>query len=286
MAGDALHQADEDAPQHRPGDGADAPQHGSDKGLEPQHRAHVGLHLGVGGAVHHRRHGRQAGADSEGKADGLVGADAHEDGRLAVLRHRPHSLAHPGLFDEQLEGHHQRHRHDDGEDADAGKLDAANGHRRNVKNGAHRPGGGGKEDKRQVLETETHRDGGDEHRKAGRPPQRLVSDLLGQNADGAAHRHRRQDTEPGGDPQVGQEGGGEHHHVSPHHDKIAVGKVDEFDDAVDHGIPQGHQGIDAPHLYPVDELLDEYDQVHAHTSLYLCFFGYTHLQISRPIIQQ
>ena len=70
------------------------------------------------------------------------------------------------------------------------------------------------------------------------------------------------DAQPGGHSQRYQKGDGKHRCVSPYHDEIPVGKIDQLDDAIDHGIPQGHQGIDAAHLDAVDKLLNEYDQNH------------------------
>ena len=34
--------------------------------------------------------------------------------------------------------------------------------------------------------------------------------------------------------------------ISAHHDDVAMCKVDELDDAVDHAVPQGNQGINTP----------------------------------------
>ena len=52
-----------------------------------------------------------------------------------------------------------------------------------------------------------------------------------------------------------------HHHAGgnhgAHHDYVAVGKVDQADDAVDHGVAQRHQRIHAASGQAVDDLLEK-----------------------------
>ena len=45
--------------------------------------------------------------------------------------------------------------------------------------------------------------------------------------------------------------------VGTDHVDVAVGEVDELDDAVDHGVAQGHQRINAAQRHAVDQLLKE-----------------------------
>jgi hypothetical protein len=44
---------------------------------------------------------------------------------------------------------------------------------------------------------------------------------------------------------------------SAHHQHFSVRKVDQVDDAVHHGVAQGHQGVHAAHDEAVDDLLEE-----------------------------
>jgi hypothetical protein len=46
-------------------------------------------------------------------------------------------------------------------------------------------------------------------------------------------------------------------HHGADHGHLAMGEVDQFQDAVHHGVAQGHQGIDAAQHQAVDELLGE-----------------------------
>src|SRR5690606_19484615 len=45
--------------------------------------------------------------------------------------------------------------------------------------------------------------------------------------------------------------------VGAHHEDVPVGKVDQPEDAVDHGVADGDQGVEAPEGDPVEELLNE-----------------------------
>jgi hypothetical protein len=40
-----------------------------------------------------------------------------------------------------------------------------------------------------------------------------------------------------------------------HHENITVGEVEHLQDAVDQGVPERDEGVEAPGLQPVDELL-------------------------------
>jgi hypothetical protein len=64
-------------------------------------------------------------------------------------------------------------------------------------------------------------------------------------------------TGPGnpGDAQQDADHGQCHHGTD--HGHLAVGEVDQPEDAVDHGVAQCHQGIDAAQHQAVDELLGE-----------------------------
>src|SRR5690606_7379117 len=91
------------------------------------------------------------------------------------------------------------------------------------------------------------RDQGDEARGASQLP---VGDLLGGHGDGRRHDHSGHDDDqhrheevrlqhPVVRHAVGHEHGAEH----PDHEDLAVGEVDEPQDAVDHRVAQGHQSV-------------------------------------------
>src|SRR5581483_439684 len=55
---------------------------------------------------------------------------------------------------------------------------------------------------------------------------------------------------------LGMQGQGrEKPRVSTHHDDVPMGKIDEAEDAVDHGIAQRDEGVNGPHGHAVQDLL-------------------------------
>ena len=75
--------------------------------------------------------------------------------------------------------------------------------------------------------------------------------LYASDADGrhgAEERREEAEAELGGD---------EESHVGAEHVDVAVSEVDEAHDAVDHGVAEGDERVDAAERYAVDDLLDE-----------------------------
>jgi hypothetical protein len=99
--------------------------------------------------------------------------------------------------------------------------------------------------------------------RRGALPQRTVRDALHAVADGHADRHgaghRDAHDEEWRHPGDGLREGPDHrqgdHRTDHHH--FAVGEIDELDDAVDHRVAEGHDGIHAAQREAVDELLEE-----------------------------
>src|SRR5690606_27626089 len=56
-------------------------------------------------------------------------------------------------------------------------------------------------------------------------------------------------------PHEGDHQGGGHH--GTHHDHIAMGEIDQADDAVHHGVAQRHQGVDTADRDAIDQLLEQ-----------------------------
>ena len=116
---------------------------------------------------------------------------------------------------------------------------------------------------RQVLQDDGHADGGDQRREPGRFAQRTVGDFL--HPVGERHAYEDSDDEAGENDQdrrqlhVRAEERRDHrqrdHRADHHH--FAVGKVDQADDAVDHGVAQRDQSIDAAQRQAVDDLLQK-----------------------------
>ena len=252
---EALAQADDDAADHCARDGANAAQNGSDEGFQAQHGAHGGSGLRVGAAVQHRADAGQCRADREGKGDGAVDVDAHQAGSVHILRDGAHGLAKLGLLDE--EGQHQHGQHGDHQRDDGGQAQRHFAQieglvvvvrRDDLCARAH-------DQLSRVLEEERHADGCDEQRDTGCAAQRGVGNLFDDHAqqrtgeDGGTDRRDRAEAQL-----VHDEPG----HVRAHHDDVAMGKVQQQDDAVHHAVAQCDQCIDAAKGQAIDQLAEKH----------------------------
>ena len=111
-------------------------------------------------------------------------------------------------------------------------------------------GVGGPQQQGGVLEEVAHADGGDEHRQDGGRPEGLVGQPLDDDTQDGTHHDGQQDPHNGGQFKAG---GGIEADVRAHHDDVAVGEVQHLGDAVDHGVAQCDDGVDAPQADPADE---------------------------------
>ncbi len=90
----------------------------------------------------------------------------------------------------------------------------------------------------QVLKQVAHADGGDHDAHPGSLPQGLV----GRPLNDKAQKHRQYQHQRHGHCQ--RNAGGEiDHHQARHHEHVSVGEVDQAQDAIDHGIANGDQGV-------------------------------------------
>ena len=124
-------------------------------------------------------------------------------------------------------------------------------------------GCGPQEPQGEIFQEESHAQGGD-HR---RDPGGLAQGAVGQAFDGHP-QHRGQQHAEGQGPQkdhhhgqmkrqAQQEDGPGQAEVGPHHEDVAVGEVDHGEDAVNHGVAQGDEGVDAPQLQGVQDILGQ-----------------------------
>ena len=96
-------------------------------------------------------------------------------------------------------------------------------------------------------------------RHARRVAQRLVGQPLDDHRQQRRAEHRRHqgqrehDTGRQSGKMANQRRRGEEGHVGAHHEDVAVGEVDHGQDAVDHGIAEGDQRIDAADLQRVQD---------------------------------
>ena len=106
----------------------------------------------------------------------------------------------------------------------------------------------------EVLQKDADAQRRDDGRDAGRLAQRLV----GQRSISTP----RKATPTMESSSVGTKGslrkyGGNETEEGAHHEQIAVGEIDHGQHAVDHGVAQGDEGVDAAQLQGVEYLLEE-----------------------------
>ena len=238
-----FNQADQDTSQHRAGDDSDAAQHGGDKRLHAHHTAHIVRDAGIGGAVHQRRHRRQARADGKCRCDDSVDVDADESGRILILRHGTHRLAELRLFDEKLQGNHNAQANGNRQQYVQRQGHAAHGDGGQAEDGLYVVGLGTKQYHGQVLQKDAHSQRRDQcgHRPC------LAHGAVGKGFDQYAHqrayRNSNDNRKPCGHPGVDHQRDGVEQRVCADHDKVTVGEVDHADNAVDHCVAQGNQRI-------------------------------------------
>ena len=114
-------------------------------------------------------------------------------------------------------------------------------------------------DQGQVFQQEGGGDGGNQERNAGSPAQGPVG--------AAFQQHPHEAGEPDGQAEGHGPGPGKEPHphdreVGRHHQQVAVGKIDQPEDAVHQGIADGDEGIETAQGQAVDELLEEGEEIH------------------------
>ena len=103
-----------------------------------------------------------------------------------------------------------------------------------------RPRNGRKDDNGQILQEKGDADGADQGRNSRRVAQGPIGHPIDKDADTGRHQDGPDDRQRPG--QVKQ-GDGPEDKIGPQHENLAMGKVDQPQDAVDHGIADGDQGI-------------------------------------------
>src|SRR3712207_1786430 len=116
LVGHGPDDADEEPPDHGPGQVADPPEDRRREGVEPLGEADVEDRDAVEEPVHHARSPGEDAAEEERYGDRAVHVDPDHRRRLLVLRHGAHRLPLLGALDEVREGQEQRHRHRDDEE--------------------------------------------------------------------------------------------------------------------------------------------------------------------------
>src|SRR3712207_1811063 len=116
LVGHGADDADQEPPDHRPGQVADAAQHRRRERVEPLLEAHVEDRDAVEEPVHHARGSGQDASEEEGDGDRAVHIDPYHRRRLLVLGDGTHRLPLLGVLYEVGEGNEQRYRHRDDEE--------------------------------------------------------------------------------------------------------------------------------------------------------------------------
>ena len=113
----------------------------------------------------------------------------------------------------------------------------------------------------EILQKDGHADGRNQRHQARTVAQRLVGNLLDREAVAAGQNDGNQNGEDDDQRQRQAERGQTHqrHHadISANHVNLAVGEVNQADDAIDHGVANGNQRINAAEGEAVDNLLKE-----------------------------
>ena len=112
----------------------------------------------------------------------------------------------------------------------------------------------------QVFQEEADPDGGYEGADAWGLAQGTVGPLVYEHPQQRREQHGAHQGHPPGQAELHRPEPGE---IAPHHQHVAVGKVDQPQDAVDHGVAYGDQRIEAAKRQAVYELLQCLGAIHA-----------------------
>ena len=257
-----LGDPDDDAAQRRTGQIADAAENRRHKRLESGQNAHERINRRIADGIENPRRRRQRRTKGKGERDDHIGVDAHQGRRLRIERQRAHGCANFGFQGDEPQGQQQQQGHAEHNDlvaVDAQSAKLGDGIYRNEVGEFFR--GGTEEQLTAVFEEQRNPDGGDEHGQFGTAPQRPVGQPFNNNADGRANRHgNSHDDESGPDGRSGHNSRDFWRKIKSgertQHKNVAVGKVDETENSIDHRVAKRNQGENRAEGQAVDELLD------------------------------
>ncbi|CAI8911256.1 hypothetical protein EMIT0196P_90181 [Pseudomonas chlororaphis] len=221
-------------------------------------------------AQQHGRDRRQRGTDHEGQGDDVVGVDTQQVGHLDVFGTGTAGAAQAGTGDEQGqaehgdEGHHEHHDLHVGNqhfmcatwpDGEVARDQVGDGFVLGVLRQQNR-----------VLQEDRHADGRDQRDQTVAAAQGAVGDPFDAVAVGTGNDdgrdegrgHQERDTV---ESHHGQARDGDERHIGTDHVHLAVGEVDHSNDAVNHRIADGDQGIRAANGETVNQLLEKVIEV-------------------------
>jgi len=259
--GQRLDDPEQHAPHHRPGQIADAPEHGGGERLEAGQEAHRVFDGAEVGGVHDAGQRGEHRPDDEGERDDRVRIDPHQRRGLRVFGRGPHRPADARLVDKEHQAGEREH--GEHEDQNLHRIDhgTADVVELRIEQKGKRFRAGLPQNHGEGLQQQRHAHRGDQRRQARRIAQWPVGELLDEEVENRAHDHGGeqgdQHQHPAGPPELGE---GRDHRPGghgTHHEHFAVGEVDQVDHAVDHRVSECDQRIDASQHQPVDHLLNE-----------------------------
>jgi len=109
---------------------------------------------------------------------------------------------------------------------------------------------------REILQENTYSQGSNDRRDSRGVAQGLVSQPFNGNTQQRCTEHGQQQ---GRHERQAQIYGGQKTEKGPHHEHVAVGKIDHGQNPVDHGIAQGDERIDTTQLQSIQHLLQQVD---------------------------
>src|SRR5215210_4725605 len=175
LVGHGADDADEEPPDHGPGQVADASEYRRRERVESLLEPHVEDRDAVEEPVHHARGPGEDASQEEGYGDRAVHVDTDHRRRFFVLGDGPHRLPLLGTANEVGESHEQRHRHPDHEEVLPPEDDCVG--RQDVRVGdelRERDLGWSLPREADILEDKGHADGRDQDGKPRRVPQGFV----------------------------------------------------------------------------------------------------------------
>ncbi len=235
----------------------------------------MGVDHAVLHADQHCCHGGQGGADDEGQGDDAVGVDAQQVGHLQVFGAGTTGTSEARALDEERQA---EHRNDgDGEDQDlhVGHDHAVHRAFAEYQIARHQVGNGfvlgvlGQQ--HEVLQEDRHADRRDQRNQPVAAAQGSIGYPFDAVAVGAGDDHRSGEGADHQDRQCIEP----HHRQADDHDEgdiradhvhLAVGEVDHADDAVDHRVTDGDQGVGTANGQAVDQLLKVVVKLRHHIS--------------------
>ena len=245
-------QPQQQAAEHGPLEVADTAQHRCGKRLDAGQKAHIEMRAAVVAGHHDARQRGQGAADGEGHDNDAVGVDAHQARHLRVLGHGAHGPAKARALDQQQQPDHQAQRHANGGQRggighggmggiagqyfDGFQRQQLREHLRIAGPDQHGDG----------LQQQRHADTTDQRRQARGVAQAPIGDTLDHHRQhrtkGHGNHRRCQQQQHRRHLREGRLQHTDHRqaHQRANHQHIAMGKVDDPQNAVDHGVTQGH----------------------------------------------